>query len=78
LATYKNESAETFEFPTLGLVVEPGETFDADGDITTAGIVAGASKKKADPVAPVDAPADPAPAAPAVADETPAPVEEVK
>jgi hypothetical protein len=79
LATYKNESAETFVFPSLGLVVEPGDSFDADADITTAGITAAVGgKKKADPVAPVDAPADPAPAAPAVADVTPAPVEEVK
>lgn len=71
MATYKNESDQTFVFPSLGLVVEPGDSFDADADITTAGVVASVGgKKKADPI--------PAPAAPAVADETPAPVEEVK
>ena len=72
MATFKNESAETFVFPSLGLTVEPGESFDADVEITTAGITSGV-KKKVD-----SAPADSAPAEPAAAVETPAPVEEVK
>jgi hypothetical protein len=75
LATYKNESAETFIFPSLGLTVEPGDTFDADAEITTAGITATAGGKKKADAAP--APADPAPATVDAA-ETPAPVEEVK
>jgi hypothetical protein len=73
VATFKNESAETFVFPSLGLAVEPGDSFDADVEITTSGITSVAGKKKADP-----APTDSAPAEPAVAVETPAPVEEVK
>jgi hypothetical protein len=62
VATYKNETEETFVFPSLGLTVAPGDTFDTDADITTAGVnVSGKPSKKADaPVvapAPVDAPA---------------------
>ena len=68
MATFKNESAETFVFPSLGLVVEPGDSFDADVEITTSGVVAvSGGKKKADP-----APTDSAPAETAVAVETPA------
>ena len=87
MVTYKNDSAETFEFPTISVVAEPGDSFDTDAVITASGvIVSPAGKKKAAPVveapvevpAPVDAPADPAPADVAVATETPAPVEEVK
>ena len=68
MATFKNESDQTFVFPTLGIIVEPGDVFDADSDITTAGIVAASGgKKKADvPVV------DPAPVAVTVAPETPA------
>ena len=73
MATYKNDSAETFVFPSLGVVVEPGDTFESDAVITTGGIVASAGgKKKADP-----APVDSAPAEPVVAPETPS-IEEIK
>jgi hypothetical protein len=67
VATFKNESAETFVFPSLGLVVEPGDSFDADVEITTSGITSVAGKKKADL-----APTDSAPAETAVVPETPA------
>ena len=75
MATYKNSSEETFVFPSLGITVEPGESFDSDAEITTAGIEIGASSKKAkaaDPAPAVDsAPiTDPAPADPAGAPAT--------
>lgn len=69
MATFKNESEQTLVFPSLSVVAEPGDTFDTDADITTAGVVAVTGKKKADPAPVADAPA------PA---EAPAPVEEVK
>ena len=74
MPTFKNESAETFTFPSLGIIVEPGDTFDADVDVTTGGIVVASGKKKADvapvdsvPAAPAEAPVDSVPAAPAEA-----------
>lgn len=73
MATYINNSAETFVFPSLGLVVEPGDSFESDAEITTGGIeLADAKKAKEKPIA------EPAPADPAVAPETPATLEESK
>jgi hypothetical protein len=73
MATYINNSSETFVFPSLALTVEPGDTFESADEITTSGIELADSKKAKDkPVA------DPAPVAPADAPETPATPEESK
>ena len=52
--TYTGEGAR--EFPTLKLVVNPGDTFDAPADFTAADVVPGSGKKAA-PVVPAATPA---------------------
>lgn len=63
---YTNNTAETFVFPSLGVTVEPGGSFDTDAQITTSGVEVSGGKKSVNSV----------PAEPAGAAETP--VEEVK
>lgn len=71
MATWKNTTDETFVFPSLGLIVAPGDTFDTDEPVTTEGFEQVSGKKASAPVetpapvVPADAPAD----APATAEE---------
>jgi len=55
MATYQYNGDEVREFPTLGLTVKPGDTFDSADEIISADVsLASASKKITTPSAPSD------------------------
>jgi hypothetical protein len=78
MAIYTNNSDETFVFPSVGVIVGPGESFETDETVTTEGVEISTDKKAkiVKPEIPVETvvddttPADPAPADPADAPVT--------
>jgi len=55
MATYQYNGDEVKEFPTLGLTVKPGDTFDSADEIISADVtLASAPKKTPTPSAPSD------------------------
>ena len=73
---YTNNSDETFVFPSVGVIVAPGESFETEETVTTDGVQVSTDKKAkvVKPETPVEtviddsAPADPTPTDPAPAD----------
>ena len=62
MATYQYNGDEVREFPTLGLTVKPGDTFDSADEIISADVTLASASKKTTPAP--SAPADSTPSAP--------------
>ena len=55
MATYQYNGDEVKEFPTLGLTIKPGDTFDSQDEIISADVtLASATKKTPTPSAAPD------------------------
>jgi hypothetical protein len=67
MAIYTNNSDETFIFPSVGVIVAPGESFETNEVVTTDGVAITTDKKTkiVKPETPIeDVPADLAPSNP--------------
>lgn len=64
MATFKNTSDQTLEFPSLVLTVNPGDTFEGPDDLVAEGVVAvNAASKPAAPARPAAPATTPTPSA---------------
>jgi hypothetical protein len=49
MATYQYNGDEVREFPTLGLTVKPGDTFESNDEIVSADVTLASAPKKTTP-----------------------------
>jgi hypothetical protein len=49
MATYQYNGDQEVEFPTLGLVVKPGDTFESKDEINSADVTLASASKKSTP-----------------------------
>lgn len=54
MASYTYEGEQELVFPTLGLTVKPGDTFEAPEGLNVPGVIAAVSKKASLKVVPED------------------------
>jgi hypothetical protein len=58
MATYQYNGDEVREFPTLGLTVKPGDTFDSVDEVISADVALASAPKKTTPATTPSAPSD--------------------
>ena len=54
MATYQYNGDDVREFPTLGLTVKPGDTFESADEVISADVTLASASKKSAPSAPAD------------------------
>ena len=55
MATYQYNGDDVREFPTLGLTVKPGDTFESADEVISADVTLASAPKKTTPTTPVAA-----------------------